>query len=1190
VEGGGGEIRRHFQLNPGKAMGSSKVLLLENVAAQAAAARNSLSGTGYQLLMSRFEANGIKRAGEWKPDVIVLANTYTNGSLTDFCRRLKEAARRPVPIVIASSLPLERLSEEEPDLKSVADGFVLRPYSPVKLKEVLDHLTGRSGPVEGDGEEEGRGSLEGKGVLVLDRDPEMLRILREHLAPRGVKVDAPHWEKAADYCRAHSPHAVVLEWPTPAGFTIEMLREIRETGQGKALPVVLLSRAGQDVVRNQAPAMLNQTGMLFTKPVSWGPFFRYLAGLLKHAPAASRENTAPPPVGGEQGLQDRFQKEMEAKFLEVEELKQRLKSVETQDAVGGESTEREKLRKENSLLRSRMEEDRKQMEVDLGKMQLREAELEVKLSSIIRKKGDSERRAQDLIDAAAARAEGKERELEEVRGELQVTIEDTVALRSDLEKTLVQKEQAEEKLQAVRGSLEKDREELGKKLAGSLADLEKANGELADLRGREAERLRSAGEEKEEQERLRGDLAELGERSDLRELKLTALQEEIDSLQEARQREKSAPDPAVSERLGELEERLKEKEESLAALSKTAEERDEAIAGLREKLHDSGKAVAGLDEELAGWRHRWAESEAQLADLASREAKLARECEQLQAGGKGERITELEGLLEEKEEKLRGMERKHVVTGAFASELESKVQEYEGAREELEESLREQRELAGRLEKDLRERDETVRLLQGSLAESEEKTRRGEEALREGGAVTRGLREKLEAKEAECTDMSARRRESGEKLHEIESALKERGGEVDSLRERSRELEEELSGLKEQVRELQGRLQEVQEEGAEEKRSREAMVEQHLRTIGDEEKKRRDLEEQLRLVGEKAEAAEAGSREYEKMQQLLQEVTARAQSEVIERTRGEMELQERLKASVENKKFLLARLEREVTEAAEREKRLTALLDSALQNSSEYLSSHPGKGQGNLPVIISPPASKQARVSPAVATVLALLLLAVGGWFAFRSRGVEEPTAGRVPAGESPARGLSSPEGGKAGDDPVASQREVWEDWTRSDVSGGVLLQATLRGRDEMAAEVQAEQRAQGWSDLQAAEELERLLKPYRFGENFYFYLYLKNLQPGYPSYVDDLYTHLTLRDDRGNEAAAFLPSDMEKNRRVYSFTAGELSKSRDDLIYEVTVPVAFPRGTLAPRPAYIQLLAYNIGGSSRRVLTWELE
>jgi hypothetical protein len=153
-----------------------------------------------------------------------------------------------------------------------------------------------------------------------------------------------------------------------------------------------------------------------------------------------------------------------------------------------------------------------------------------------------------------------------------------------------------------------------------------------------------------------------------------------------------------------------------------------------------------------------------------------------------------------------------------------------------------------------------------------------------------------------------------------------------------------------------------------------------------------------------------------------------------------------------------------------------------------------------------------------------------------------------------------------------------------------VLLQATLRSPDEIAAAVAAEKTSQGWSEKEAESELRRLLEPYRFDEHIYFYLYLKNLEPGYPSYIDGIYSQLSLRDDKGNEAPAFLPPDLEKYRRVYSFNSGDLAKSREGLIYEVTVPVAFSRSDLAGRPSYIQLLAYNIGSSSRRVLTWEME
>ena len=137
---------------------------------------------------------------------------------------------------------------------------------------------------------------------------------------------------------------------------------------------------------------------------------------------------------------------------------------------------------------------------------------------------------------------------------------------------------------------------------------------------------------------------------------------------------------------------------------------------------------------------------------------------------------------------------------------------------------------------------------------------------------------------------------------------------------------------------------------------------------------------------------------------------------------------------------------------------------------------------------------------------------------------------------------------------------------------------------------MEAEKSARGWSEEQAKREYQALLEPYRFEDHFYFYLYLKNLEPGYPSYVDDIYAQLSLRDDQGNETEAFLPPDLEKNRRVYSFTSGDLSKSREGLTYEVTVPVAFSRADLAGKPSYIQLLAYNIGASSRRVLTWEME
>ena len=50
-------------------MQPAKVLLLESVAAQAAAARNALVGAGYRLVISRFESDGFLKIRDWKPDI-----------------------------------------------------------------------------------------------------------------------------------------------------------------------------------------------------------------------------------------------------------------------------------------------------------------------------------------------------------------------------------------------------------------------------------------------------------------------------------------------------------------------------------------------------------------------------------------------------------------------------------------------------------------------------------------------------------------------------------------------------------------------------------------------------------------------------------------------------------------------------------------------------------------------------------------------------------------------------------------------------------------------------------------------------------------------------------------------------------------------------------------------------------------
>lgn len=1109
-------------------MWSSKVLLLENAADQAAAVRASLVAAGYRLSISRFEADGLTKAREWRPDIVVLASTYVKAGLVPFSRRIREEAGPSSRLVIASSLAPERLLEAEPDLKALSDGFVRRPYSPMKLMELLDRLSGRKEESPAGGAADG-GSLEGKRVLLLDGDGAIYRVMQETLAPKGVKVEVLHWEGAVRHCRARPPQAVILGWPPPEGFSVEKLREIHEGWGGGEIPILLLSSSGREEVKAHTPVLLNMARMLFTKPVPWNQFFHFLGRILEAAPPSR------PSEGGGTVL-DRFQQEMEAKFLEVEELKRLLKEAEkSAGQLPAALRDQGALREESLALRDRLEAARVQAAVDLGKMRLREAELEAKLEGLTREKEEAESRARDLIDESASRREEVERALLEARKEKEHSMEEAALLRADLEKALVEKEQAEEKVQAALLSMNKEREKLRLEGEEDRDSLQRIRVEMAKIQEREAERVKEIGERERERVRLQAEVKAFREKDDGYARRLDSLRAEVEKLR-SREAGKEEREQSVSGRIAELEARLKEKEMSAEALGEDLAERDGKIADLERQLESSAMAVAGLDEELSGLRHGLAESEAALAGMTVREARLAREKEDLEAMDRRE-LDRLRKKLEE--EKLR--------SGEVEAELERlRAVSVETASAE---------ERAERLEVLLKEREDSIGRLEGELREKE-------------GAVGR-LESLLE-----------------EKREEFEALFDTRERELALMRRQVEDLQREQGRSGERADNLEDLLKETRSHLDEERRSRSTLEKESRRALHEEEEKRREIETQLSGAHRRAVEAEAGRLEYDKLQQMLQNVIARAQSEVIERSRKEAEFQERLRASVEEKKFLLARLERELAEAVEREKRLRDALDSTLKNRRDLMPAPFRQERDTLPVILSPPpaaASSWSGRSFALAG-LVLLLVAAGGWLVLRAPSPGETLQPQA-AFETVIPGVPS-----SGEDAISGHRRVWEAWTRKDVSGGVFFQATLRSEEEIAAEVEAERKSRGWSEDQSVQKLARLLEPYSFGENYYFYLYLKNLQPGHPPYANDIYSHLALRDDKGNEAPAFMPDDMDEHRRVYSFTSGGLSKSRDELIYEVTVPVAFSRGSLLERPAYIELLAFNIGASSRRVLTWELK
>ena len=1026
-------------------MHQRKILLLENVATQAAGVREHLAQAGFQVAVSRYEADGLKRLVEWGPDLVLVSTAHPAGDFFEYCQRVRVLAPA-VRIFVTAPFDRDRLFQEYPGLQTIVDGVLSRPY-------------------------------------------------------RHEEVTA-----------AFAPVA--------------------------AVPTV--------------------------------------------SPADRRVDPA------NEELRAEFQRQLDARFLEVEELKRHLE-VATRRVASAPGLEW--LQSENERLRHGVEEAQKKAALALAMEQLKRSEIEVKLDNLLRMKEDFEFRAQNEIEDRTRELEQVRQQVKELRERSDAAIGDHAALRLEMERVLVEKEQIEERLHAV---------EAGS--PGAAAPLEAAAADALRIASLEAEVSRQRAAAAEGAVAL-ADLSAKAAVLESSQAHQRADREERDQLLEQVQalREQAAEWQRSAEGLQAkhdgARERLSVAECATAAAHSALAAGAERLAALEKEVADLQVTRAGetrsasdLQDRLAAAEAAASEAQAALVAAGERETALAGELSaaqetraremRLEQEDRGECAARTQELLQ----RVAAAERRGEQVQSACSELELRVAASEAARISAlaaAEALAEKRgaELA-----ELRAREEElsreIAPLRAFKAEAE-----SEKALQGAALLERELteyRDRAATLAAECQRVTGA----------LEERERELAGEVRTWRDKAEASALETRQLRTQVAEREGL------EGAERRMVAERQ-ERADRELSERERLIGTLREELssaeaarqRAAGER-DALQAAVRELEvsraahavpeagagqvqeelhRIQELLEGVISRARTEAVDYARRDAELSTRLQAALEERRLLQERFDRASAEAADRERRSSALLQSAIG-----LGAAATAERANLPALIPPdPVSGAPRRWPVLAgllvVALAVLLASFGLQRTAPPRGRESHTV--EPSPKTAASGAA------------ASPREVWDRWTRSDASGGVLVQATLRSEQELRAEVEAD-RARGLGEPEARAELARRLRAFRFDTTYYVSVYLKNLAPGYPAYLDDLAGRFRLRDSSGKEVPAFLPQGQERDRRIFSFGAG----APDDLRYEASVPLGFDRAGLSPATGYLQLVVSDVGAASRRVLTWELE
>lgn len=119
-------------------------------------------------------------------------------------------------------------------------------------------------------------------ILVVDDEPQILRVMRASLPPRGYEVvTARSGQEALDRIQKEMPNLIILDLVMPEMSGLEVCRQVREFS---SVPVLVLSAKGSE--HDKVTALDLGADDYITKPFSMDELLARVRAILRRIPAA----------------------------------------------------------------------------------------------------------------------------------------------------------------------------------------------------------------------------------------------------------------------------------------------------------------------------------------------------------------------------------------------------------------------------------------------------------------------------------------------------------------------------------------------------------------------------------------------------------------------------------------------------------------------------------------------------------------------------------------------------------------------------------------------------------------------------------------------------------------------------------------------------------------------------------------
>ena len=209
----------------------NKILLIDDEVNIVKIVKLRLEANGYNVATAFDGEEGLDKVVSEKPDLIIVDIGMPKLGGYEFANKIKQdGATASIPIIVFTA---NSRMKELFKIEGVKD-YVLKPFNE---KELLGKISKQFGQETIE--------VDGKKILIIDDDPQIVKILNLRLKANGYNVlSAENGLVGLDKVNQYNPDLIVLDVMMPEMDGFEFFKTIRKDQKYKKIPIIVLTARG----------------------------------------------------------------------------------------------------------------------------------------------------------------------------------------------------------------------------------------------------------------------------------------------------------------------------------------------------------------------------------------------------------------------------------------------------------------------------------------------------------------------------------------------------------------------------------------------------------------------------------------------------------------------------------------------------------------------------------------------------------------------------------------------------------------------------------------------------------------------------------------------------------------------------------------------------------------------------------